>query len=148
MAGSRVDKIEKERRIRVVQEWLLSDATHADIITQGAGKWGTSARQMQRYIADAYEGFKKMTDGLVAHRLHYHIQRRMKLLRDLEKKNQASSVNVSLSILDSMAKLEGIMVSKHEHAGKDGEPLIPEVTINMVSGPPLAASEKDVDVDR
>lgn len=33
----------------------------------------------------------------------------------------------------------------NELSGKNGEPLIPEVTINVISGPPLAGSEDEVD---
>lgn len=144
---ARVDKIEKEKRLRIVQEWLLQDHTTSDIVTQGVAKWGISKRQVERYVADAYEAFRRMTESSTERRLYYHIQRRMKLLRDMERKQSPSGVSVSLSILDSMAKLEGLAINKHELSGQNGEPLIPQVTINVASGPPLASSEEEVDVD-
>lgn len=147
MAGIKIDKIEKERRIRVVQEWILSDHTSPDIVSQAAAKWGVSVRQAYRYVADAYKGFRETNEVVVANRLHYHIQRRMKLLRDLEKKNTSHSIKASLNILDSMAKLEGVLIDKHELTGKDGGPIqtqskVPD--LSSLSDDELALLEKIV----
>jgi hypothetical protein len=116
------DKIEKEKRIRIVQEWILQDHLTSDIVNNCVAKWGVCERQAMRYIADANKAFAKITEKRLERRLNYHIQRRNKLLRDLEEKSKKTpaGIGVQLDILQDIAKLEKLYTLKIEHSGKDG----------------------------
>lgn len=120
--SSKSDKLEKEKRIRIVQEWILQDHIITDIVTQCGAKWGLSERQAFRYIKEAGEQFKAITEKNLEKRLNYHIQRRNKLLRDLkpEERNTPAGINAQLAILKDIADLEQLYKIKVEHTGKEG----------------------------
>ena len=62
-----IEKIEYEKRIRVVQEWILEDWPSVDIIAQLAQKWGVGDRQSKRYIAEARKRWVADDHLLVEH---------------------------------------------------------------------------------
>ena len=82
----RIDKIEYEKRIRIVQEWILQDHLTSDIVAQCSNKLLVSTRQGMRYIADDHAALHRVTEKKAERRLNYHLLRRQKLLRDLEEK--------------------------------------------------------------
>ena len=130
----KVDKVEQQRRIRIVQEWLLQDFTSSDIAQQCGSKWNISERQAHRYINWANEGFAKITEKKLEKRLNYHIQRRIKMLRDLDDKykKHPSGISVQLDILQDIAKLEKLYTLKIEHSGPDGAAIQTESTHKVV----------------
>ena len=127
-------KLEKERRVRIVQEWILQDFLTSDIVNQCVAKWGICERQAMRYIADANKAFEKITEKRLEKRLNYHIQRRNKLLRDLDPqvKNSAAGIGVQLNILQDIAKLEKLYTLKIEHTGKDGQAIQTDSTHRVI----------------
>jgi hypothetical protein len=116
-------KLDKLKRIRLIQELILKDYSTGDIVTHGKEAWGLSERQIHRYISEAYEMFKELSEKNIERRLYFHIQRRMKLLRDLEKKNTKGSTDTALDILDSMAEIEGLKKKRVEMTGENGKDL-------------------------
>ena len=105
------DTLELEKRVRAVQEWILQDHISSDIIAQCVNAWGVSERQAQRYISAAQQAFAKITEKKLEHRMNYHIQRRNKLLRDLDPKFRKSppGIKVQLDILEDIAKLDQLV---------------------------------------
>lgn len=131
---TKVDKVEQQRRIRIVQEWILQDFPTSDIAQNCVNKWGISERHAMRYIAWANDGFAKITEKKLEKRLNYHIQRRQKLLRDLEEKykKHPAGISVQLDILQDLAKLEKLYTLKIEHSGPDGGAIQTESTHKVV----------------
>jgi len=132
--SKRSDKVEMERRVRTVQEYILMDYPYADIVAQCIQKWGVCDRQAKRYIQDAYDSFKATLEKNFEKRLGFHLQRRMKLLRQLdpEERRTATGVRAELLVLRDIAKLEGLYIEKHEFSGKDGAPIPLSVTHEVV----------------
>lgn len=128
------DKIEKDKRIRIVQEWILQDHITTDIVNNCVSKWGVSERQAMRYLKDANDEFAKITEKKLEKRLNYHIQRRNKLLRDLEDKfkKTPAGIGVQLDILQDIAKLEKLYTLKVEHTGKDGAAIQTDSTHRVI----------------
>lgn len=104
---SKVDNIEKLKRVRAIQDLILAGHDHGDILTSIITKWGISERQAARYLKDGYEGFAELTGHEMKKRRGFHIAARMKLM-----KANSQRPKLQLDILDSLAKIEGIMVQK------------------------------------
>jgi hypothetical protein len=117
------DKVEVEKRIRIIQEWLMQGQTTFDIIRQSVSSWGISERQSYRLLERAYDEFSQLKQRGTKRRLNYHIEARLKLFRDMKDKATPKGARAACMILDSMAKLEGVLIDKHEITGKDGQPI-------------------------
>ncbi|RKD19002.1 hypothetical protein BCY91_14085 [Pelobium manganitolerans] len=144
-------QLEKYKRIRTVQEWILEDYTFTDIVRSCVSKWDISVRQAERYYSEAFREFKEKEEQSVDALKSYYKKRKMKLIREMDPvlKKTPSGVRAVNKVLDSMAKLDGIMIDKVELTGKDGTPLPSEVKITVVHSenvPPFAGSENEVDV--
>jgi hypothetical protein len=131
---SKSDKLEKEKRIRIVQEWILQDFITTDIVNQCVNKWGVSDRQAMRYLSSANEAFAKITEKKLESRLNYHIQRRNKLLRDLDPgdRKTPAGINCQLNILQDIAKLEKLYTLKVEHSGQNGGAIVTDTTHRVI----------------
>ena len=112
--GKRTDKIELDKRVRSVQEWMMSGNSTSDIITQCMNKWDITERQSYTYISKAYKAFLKISEDTIEERRSFHIETRLKLFRDLRDKNINKSAAVAIDILRDIAKLEGLYVEKSE----------------------------------
>lgn len=128
------DKLEMQRRIRIVQEYILQDHITTDIVNNCVKQWGISERQAMRYIAAANEAFAKITEHRLEKRLNYHIQRRHKLLRDLGEqfKKTPAGISTQLNILEDIAKLEKLYTIKVEHTGENGKPIETNTTHKVI----------------
>lgn len=128
------DILEKQRRVRIVLDWILQDHITSDIVNYSIKQWGISERQAMRYIGMANEEFSKITEKRVEKRLNYHIQRRHRLLRDLGEahKKTPAGISVQLNILEDIAKLEKLYTIKVEHSGQDGKPIQTESTHKVI----------------
>lgn len=127
----KADRIETDNRVRAIQEWILQGQTTVDIIRQCTIKWNISQRQAYRIFEKAYDEFHDMRHNSLKRRLSYHLESRLKLFREMKDKNTPNGARSACMILDSMAKLEGVMVEKHEHTGKDGAPIETKSTIDI-----------------
>jgi|GEM_PF-1776484 len=121
----KTSKIELQKRIRIVQEWILQDYVTTDIITECVKKWDITDRQAYRYLWAANRFFEER-DKLTAERKKaYYIARKKKLLRDMnpEEKKTAAGVAAVNRVLDSMAKLDGLTPETLKVVGDPERPI-------------------------
>lgn len=107
-------KIEMDKRIRMVQEWMMQGHSTADIVRNITSKWDVTERQAFKYIHRAYVSFREVSEKNIENRRHYHLNTRLKLYRDLKGKEFPEGSKAALSILQDIAKLEGLYVEKTE----------------------------------
>lgn len=106
------DRLRNERRVRQIIEWILSGHTTEDIIKQSSVSWSISSRQAYNYLKKAKDKISKIPDEDLKEKQALHIERRLKLFRELEKKSTAQGARTALRILDSIAKIDGSLVEK------------------------------------
>lgn len=118
----KVSNLDKTRRIAQIQEWILQDMRSVDIIDLCIKDYEISDRQAKRYIADANREFGRITEKNLERRLYYHIQRRNKLLRDLDEKSKTTPAGIDsqLRVLQDIADLEQLYKLKIEVQGVKG----------------------------
>ena len=141
-------QLEMSKRVRNCQEWIMNDFTWSDIIQNCMSKWEVSKRTAERYYSKAFHSFKDTLIQDVENRKAYYLQKKKKLIRDMspEFKKTPAGVNAINKVLDSMANLEGIVITKVEVTGAGGGPIPTEVTVRYIKtdAPPFANSEGDV----
>ncbi|SHK93178.1 hypothetical protein SAMN05444266_101628 [Chitinophaga jiangningensis] len=131
----RVDKVEYERRIRIVQEWLVDDWPYQDVISQIIKKWDLEERQAKRYIKCARERWSKAAQAEINEKLARRIESLQKLKRSMKAEyiGTPAGMHAQLAVEKEIIKLEGIAApQKLEHSGKDGKPLMPTETVHRV----------------
>lgn len=134
-----ITKIEHEKRLRTVQEWIIDDYPSCDIVTQCIAKWGVSDRQAKRYIKDATEAWVDGNQEKLNAKRSRRIESLKKLKRDMkpEFRGTPPGMRALLMIDKEIAKLEGVIPTKQmidaevaRDAGKQVDPLSP--TSNML----------------
>lgn len=130
------DKVEKDKRVRIVAEWILDDWTGVDIITQVTAKWNLSERQAKRYIKDARETVIKPNEQ---ENIEYKRKKKLMTLYKLKRSLKSEwtgtpqGINAVMSVEREIIKLEALeQPLKVEHTGKDGEPIKTETTHKVV----------------
>ncbi len=113
--GKRVEKLEKFRRIMSIKEWMLMGWDTAAIVSQGESLWGLSDRQIYRYIGEADEQFQKEIEKSYNITKARHLAARDRLLRNLKYQDTPKGASTALKILDSKARIDGILKDKVEH---------------------------------
>jgi hypothetical protein len=122
----KTDKIESEKRIRIVQEWILEDWPYSDIVDQIISKWGIEDRQAKRYVAEARARWVNEEKQLVDHKRKLKVHTLKKLKRSLRDnhKGTPAGIRAILSVEKEIITLEGIRPAlKVELSGKDGDDL-------------------------
>lgn len=129
------DKLELQKRIRHVQEWILMDYVTGDIITQCVAKWNVSDRQAYRYLWAANRFFEERDKLSLEKKRSYYLARKKKLLRDMnpEEKKTSPGVIAVNRVLDSMAKLEGVTVNTLKLIGDPDKPIKTESSVAFTS---------------
>jgi hypothetical protein len=117
-------KAEVAQRVEEVFKLRLGGAEFADIRQHASApeqQWNVSDRQIWRYVAAADKLVKERFDAKADHLLARHcLQRRLLYAHAVG----AGDFGTALRILDSEAKLEGIIpATRTELTGKDGGPL-------------------------
>lgn len=123
----KIDKIEFEKRLRVVQEWIIEDWPSVDIISQINLKWGIEERQAKRYIAEARRRWVETEDAVVEQKRKLKIQSLKKLKRSLKEtfKGTPGGIRAIISVERELIKLEGLApATKVEVTGKEGGPIV------------------------
>jgi hypothetical protein len=121
-----VDQIEKDKRIRVVQEWIIDDWPSSDIVSNIVSKWGLSDRQAKRYIAEARDHWNREENGMVEHKRRLKIETLKKLKRSLLErfKGTPHGIRSILAVEKEIIKLENLDHPKRkELTGKGGGPI-------------------------
>lgn len=117
--SDKVDKVEKLRRVRIVQEKLLEGANSSDLAHSIVKQWNLSERQAKRYLSEAYEGFYSQTEKSIEQAKGFHLEARRKLY----KRHADTRPSFALEVLKDMAKIEGAYAPiKIDHT-TDGQPL-------------------------
>jgi len=114
MTQQKSTKVETDKRVRAVQEWMMQGITSADIVRQVMVKYELKERQAYKYIRKAYDAFREQSEKDIEARRQFHIHSRLKLFRDLQDKKSSKPASTALAILQDIAKLEGLYVEKTE----------------------------------
>lgn len=121
-----ISKLEYEKRIRIVQEWILEDFPVGDIKSNMDAKWGISERQAQRYIKEARKRWVADEDILIAHKRKLRVLKLQKLSRSLKDhyKGTPEGIKALLAVEKEIISLEALRQPiKLEHSGANGKPI-------------------------
>lgn len=125
---------EMERRLRIVQEWIIDDWPNCDIEAECVKRWEVSERQAKRYIADALDRWRDDNQQKLAHKRARRIESLKKQIRTMkpEYKGTPEGMRAILAIQKEIIKLEGVTPTEQmieaEAAidkGKMADPLSP-----------------------
>jgi hypothetical protein len=108
----KADKIEFDKRVRTVAEWVLQGFATKDILKQCAINFAIDERMGYKYIKASYKIFKEQTSEEFEDIKAKHIAMRYKLFNELKGKDNAAGASVGCMILDKIAKLEGVSIDK------------------------------------
>ena len=125
------DRIEYDKRIRIVQEWIIEDWHTGDIILQIVQKWKLSERQAKRYIAKARAKWADSEDEKIDRLRKLKIESLKKLKRSLKDvhKGTPHGIRAVLMVEKEIIKLENLApAQKVEVTGKNGQPIKSETT--------------------
>lgn len=135
-----IDKIEKEKRIRSVTEWIIDDFVYGDLVQTIMKEWTIEERQAQRYIKEAREHLMKMGDEQIEVKRRRKIESLKKLKHSLKPQFQGTPDGIAaiMKIEKQLIMLEGLEAPrKMELSGPDGQPLklvdMGDININMLS---------------
>ncbi len=109
---NRIGHIEVEARARTVVGWLLNGDSVSMIIQKCEAEYNIKRRTAYKYLKDARTSIAEMPDETLTEKKAVHIERRLKLYRELENKATAQGARTALRILDSIAKIDGSLVEK------------------------------------
>jgi hypothetical protein len=122
----KIDKVEVEKRLRIVQEWILEDQTYTDMVTAIMGKWALEERQAKKYIKQARERWVNQEQVVIDQKRRLRIEGLKKLKRSIKEpyKGTPRGIEALLKIDKEISKLEGIYpATKLELSGSDGQPI-------------------------
>jgi hypothetical protein len=122
----KTDKVEFEKRIRIVQEWILEDQAYADMVAAIMQKWGLEERQAKKYIKQARDRWVEQEQVVIDHKRRLHIEWLKKQKRCLKEiyKGTPRGIEALLKIDKEISALEGIYpATKVELSGVDGQPI-------------------------
>jgi len=104
------EDIEIDRRVRIIQEWLIDDLPVADIKTECERKWLVSTRQAERYIEKARERWAKDEDEKIDRKRRKMIETLKKRKRSLKPEfvGTPTGINALLRIDKEISRLENL----------------------------------------
>lgn len=110
----RATKIEKEKRLFIVQGWIIEGIQDRLIVKNIVEKWGLDVRQAQRYVKDAYESWKKIEGVNLDMKREMKIAKLQQMIRTLkdEYKGTPAGIQAIMSVEKEIIKLEGLEPDK------------------------------------
>lgn len=113
---AKIDNVEKDRRLRIIQEWLIDDWPAADIKVQIVEKWGVSVRQAERYIEDARVRWNKDEDEKLDRRRRKMVETLKKRKRNMKPEfiGTPAGMNALLRIDKEISRLENLYPSEKD----------------------------------
>lgn len=123
-------KVELAARVNYVYELRMMDMPYCEIVRHIVLKYAVSSKTGERYhfmtnvmMVDKNELSKKK-------KVAFYKNRKLRALRDMDpaEKKTAAGVMAINKVLDSMAKMDGVLVEKIELSGNKDNPL--EVVVN------------------
>jgi len=122
----KTDKLEFEKRIRIVQEWILEDQAYTDMVAAIMQRWSLEERQAKKYIKQARDRWVEQEQVVIDHKRRLHIEWLKKQKRSLKEiyKGTPRGIEALLKIDKEISALEGIYpATKVELSGADGQPI-------------------------
>ena len=107
-----------DARLSMVRDWILNDLSTSDIISKGYKLWGLDKRSIHRYIKTVRESFQEKNAEVLEEKRAYYLERSRKMLSALPAKikKTPSGIFAQMAVLQFQAKIEGVMVEKHDHS--------------------------------
>ena len=122
----KADKVEVDRRLRTVQEWIIEDIPYQDMVNQMVQKWGIEERQAKRYVREARRLWVDQEQAIIDHKRRLKVESLKKLKRSLQSQfvGTPAGMNAILRIEKEIITLEGLRpATKLELTGKNGTDL-------------------------
>lgn len=110
----RATKIEIEKRIFIVQGWIIEGVQDRLIVKNVVERWNLDIRQAQRYVKQAYESWKKIEGVNLDMKREMKIADLKQLKRSLKDnfKGTPSGIAAIMAVEKEIIKLEGIELPK------------------------------------
>jgi hypothetical protein len=115
------DHIQTYERVQAVMKYILDGYTSAQIVDQCKLVFTVEERQARTYISKAYLEFKKVSRKNMQEKVGFYLSAKLKLYNKLKEKETPSGAAVALDILESMEKIDGIVVQKIDLTSKGKE---------------------------
>lgn len=106
----RVSNVELEKRIRIIQEWIIDDWPYTDIVTQITTKWNVTDRHARRYISQAKSRWTAEESEKTERARAMKVQSLKKLKRSLQEryKGTPQGIQAVLNVEKEIIKLQGL----------------------------------------
>lgn len=120
----RITKLEKEKRVLTVQQWIIEGVQEDLMRKQMRQEWGISTRQAKRYIKDAYESWKTDAEIDIDTKRQAKIAELQQLKRSLkaEYKGTPSGIRAQMAVEKQIIRLEPYSVQRIDITS-GGEPI-------------------------
>lgn len=112
MPVNKYDKLELIKRHMQVVEWIIEGESTRTLLEKCYKEWGICDRTAFNYRKKALARIREIDNDSLKLKQNIHIERRLKLLRELKDVNSASGARTALRILDSIAKIDGSYIEK------------------------------------
>lgn len=106
----KIEKLEYEKRIRIVQEWILEDWPSCDIIVQINQAWKLECRQAKRYISEARKRWNNDEEDVIDQKRKLKVASLKKLKRSLKAifTGTPAGIRAIVAIEKEIIQLEGL----------------------------------------
>lgn len=104
------DSVEYEKRIRIVQEWLIDDWATVDIKAEIKRRWELSDVQARKYIYKARDRWEEREDEKLEKKRRRKVESLKKLKRTLKPEyvGTPKGINATLNVDKEINKLEDL----------------------------------------
>ncbi len=141
----RATKKQLSDRINYAFELMMNDFAPSQIHQILLEKYGVTKRQAERYLYCANLFLEEKTEVSRKRKLAWYKARKFRLLRDMDPKEKKTAAGVRAidGVLNSMAKLEGLMIDKVAQTDIKGDDVKqpPLISITTVSSLPVEFKE-------
>jgi hypothetical protein len=110
----RATKIEKEKRLFIVQGWIIEGIQDNIIAKNIVERWGLDIRQAQRYVREAYEKWKKIEGVNIDMKREMKIAKLQQMIRTMKEEYKGTPAGISaiMAVEKEIIKLEGLEPAK------------------------------------
>lgn len=132
MSKQKASQLEKEKRIYTIQGWIV-DGVQDYLILKQVQNWDISIRQARRYIAEAYERWKKDASIDIERRRDARIAELQQDIRGMDEKFRKTPLGLRtmLAYKKELSKLEDLYPAKRHLHGSDPDNPLPETTTQV-----------------
>lgn len=123
-----------ERRLRIVQEWIIDDHPYMDIVASIRKQWDLSIPQAKRYIKNARDKWADEEKAIVDQKRRARIESLKKLRRSLKDQYKGTpfGIRALLAVDKEISKLENLYPAiKLDIGNKDGQPFKTETSVKV-----------------